>query len=139
MKSGKRFGAVAPAKEDALRPVKRGVVPPFMKDLLKPYCTGDFVGEEAWMLVRFANQPWFDHWGTAWYDGVDSTGRRYSQELLVSEPYALHADDLKDVFTFADRFNLSFTIHADSQKFPTQTLRVVFEPNEEGGEERDPF
>lgn len=55
----------------------------------------------------------------------------YCGEYLISEPYGLVSEYVRDLVEFCDKYGLDFEIDACSQHYPTQTLVVFVWPKEE--------
>ncbi len=68
------------------------------------------------------------HSGSGWNDHLG-----YCGEYLISEPYGLTSDSVRDLVEFCDKYGLDFEIDACSQHFPTQTLAIFVWPKEDKG------
>jgi hypothetical protein len=67
---------------------------------------------EQWLSTR----GWLDHWGTASY---------MDHEVLVSEPYHLGPDSVRDLLRFCENLDLTFSIQAGSWHYPTLACRIL--------------
>ena len=68
----------------------------------------------------------FEMTHSSWRDHIG-----YCGELLVSEPYGLPSEYVRDLVEFCDKHGLDFQIDATSQHFPTQTLAIFVWPKEQ--------
>ena len=68
----------------------------------------------AWIRRQYPG--WLDHEGTCVVDG---------QEVLVSEPYVMGADDLQAAIDFAKAVDADLEIDATSYHYPTKCLRIT--------------
>jgi hypothetical protein len=92
-------------------------------------------GMELWRLkgLRPGRTPaWFrkiidrdfdGHFNADWFDHHAQDG-----EALISEPYGLCHDDLREILAFADKYALNVSISATSHHFPTRTVSVALKP-----------
>ena len=62
---------------------------------------------------------------TDWRDHIG-----YCGEVLISEPYGLTPEGVRELVAFCDRHGLDFEIDACSQHFPTNVLAVLVWPRE---------
>jgi hypothetical protein len=92
-------------------------------------------GMELWRLtgLRPGRTPaWFrkiidrdfdGNFHADWFDHHAQDG-----ETLISEPYGICHDDLRDILAFADKYALNVSISAITFHFPTRTVALTFIP-----------
>lgn len=73
-------------------------------------------GPQVLSWARRYYPGWIDHAGTCVVDG---------QEVLVSEPYVMGADDLQAAIDFAKAVDADLEIDATSYHYPTKCLRIT--------------
>ncbi len=67
----------------------------------------------------------FEMTHSSWRDHIG-----YCGDILISEPYGLTSDDVRELVEFCNKHGLDFDIDACSQHYPTQTLAIFVWPKE---------
>jgi hypothetical protein len=110
-------------------PVIRGRIPRWLRRRL-PRLKQELDAIDINEALAILGQDWLDHWGTV---------REGDRELLISEPYELSSDGLRSLLQFAERVRAEVFLQAASFHYPTQTLRIILEPDQETFKEESPL
>ncbi len=101
-----------------LKGVKRAIEEGRIPKLDAALTSGGTALEEA---TRVLGSSWRDHAGKLTWDGI---------EFLISEPYAERIDlrMLTELERFTNALGTSFSFSANSEHFPSRTVRIVIGP-----------
>jgi hypothetical protein len=89
-----------------------------------PFCTRTEELAVSLFVSACSSSSWLDHWG--W------VGECNENDLLVSEPYRVNRDHLKNLEVLCDKVGWTFSIQGVSGHYPSATIRIVINPSEKG-------
>lgn len=80
---------------------------------------------EAETAVMMFQHSWLDHWG---WCGLYDSRDEFIEDLLVSEPYRLSSEDIKDVSAVCEENGWEYKLVGRSAHYPSATLRIEIRP-----------
>lgn len=85
--------------------------------------TGVSPGRSPAWFRKIVDRDFAGSFHADWFDHHAKDG-----ETLISEPYDICHDDLREILAFADKYALNVSISATSHHFPTRTVSVALKP-----------
>lgn len=106
-----------------------GTIPSGAEPLPIYRLSGKRVGRYPQWWKRLFDDPLDASVWRRWLDHAGSFIAEDGTEVLMSEPYNLDPDAVRDLLAFCDQHDLDFHIDGLTQHYPTRTFRVRVWPN----------